>query len=181
MVYVFLANGFEDTEAIATVDILKRAGLAVQTVSINDSVGVSSSHNLRVYADITTEYIDPLSDAIEAIVLPGGLPGALNLYNNEIVKKATLNAYNKGKLIAAICAAPFAFGKWGLLKGRKACCYPGKEEDLLGAEVLYDKVVVDGNIITSRGMGATLEFALEIVTKLCGKETSDSIKSGIIY
>ncbi|MBE6632435.1 MAG: DJ-1/PfpI family protein [Ruminococcaceae bacterium] len=181
MVLVFLANGFEDTEAIGTIDILKRAGLNVMTVSINDTVGVSSTHNTRIYADITTAHIDPESDAVELVVLPGGMPGALNLSNNETVKKAVLSAYSKGKLIGAICAAPFVFGELGLLEGKKATCYPGFEAKLKGAEVVKEKVVEDGNIVTAAGMGATFDFGLKLVEKLCGKEKAEEIKTGIIY
>ena len=164
MIYVFLADGFEEMEALAPVDILRRCGAKVLTVSITESKEVKGSHGITVLADICADGAN--FDDAEAVILPGGLPGADNLENSEIVKKAVLEADKRGVVIAAICAAPKVLGKFGLLKGKNATCYPGFEKELLGAQKAEARVCVCENIITGCGAGAALQFSFEIAKKL---------------
>ena len=176
MVYVFLADGFEEIEALTPIDILRRAGVSVTSVGVTGKT-VTGSHGISVEADITeSEAADALSRAdIEAVVLPGGMPGAATLDKHEGLRKLLLDFAAKGKPIAAICAAPMVLGKLGLLKGRKATCYPSFEQYLEGAECVSEPVVRDGNIITGMGPGAAMEFALAIVELLAGKEKVDEL------
>lgn len=177
MIYVFLAEGFEEIEALATVDILRRAQMEVKTVSITEKREVTGSHGITVIAD-TTEVM--LAD-MEAVVLPGGMPGTLNLKASDSVQSAIKYAFNNNKLMCAICAAPLVFGNAGFLKGKKTACYPGFETELIGADVVYDPVVTDGNIITSRGAGTAHLFAFEIL-KYFGKEKEAAeLYKGMIY
>ncbi len=164
MVYVFLADGFEEIEALGTVDILRRSELDVATVSINETCEVCSTHGIRVLADIKAEDVD--EDDIDAIVLPGGLPGADNLESSKFVTNLVTKAANDGKIIAAICAAPKIPGVLGLLSGLKATCYPGFEARLFSAKVSRKRIVCDKNFITAKGAGVTHEFALAIATAL---------------
>ena len=176
MVYVFLADGFEEIEAIAPVDMLRRAGLEVKTVGIGKRV-VTSGRGISVNADIIDS--EAVFDNLQMIVLPGGIPGAENLFNSEIVKKFIAFA-NENKLhIGAICATPFILGKMGLLKGIKATCYPGYEKDLEGAIIANESIVADKNFITARGAGVSIEFGLALVAALCGKEKADKIQKQI--
>ena len=177
MIYVFLAEGFEEIEALATVDILRRAQMEVKTVSITEKREVTGSHGITVIAD-TTEVM--LAD-MEAVVLPGGMPGTLNLKASDSVQSAIKYAFNNNKLMCAICAAPLVFGNAGFLKGKKTACYPGFETELIGADVVYDPVVTDGNIIISRGAGTAHLFAFEIL-KYFGKEKEAAeLYKGMIY
>ncbi len=180
MIYIYLANGFEETEMIAPLDIIRRAGLEVKTVSITNENVVFGSHSIGIKADMTV--FDPEYDEKNAdmIILPGGLPGTTNLEKSTKVNEALDYAYANDKFICAICAAPSVLGKKGFLKGRKAVSYPGFEEYLLGAEYSDARCQRDGKIITAVGMGAAVEFGLEIVAALCGKETSEKIKNGIL-
>ena len=155
---VFLANGFEEMEATGTVDILRRGGIDTKTVSITDDRKVIGAHNMEYTADATFTEID-LSDA-DALILPGGMPGASNLNNSEPVKEVLLQQYREGRIVAAICAAPMVLGGLGLLKGRKATCYPGFEPKLIGATVTGEAVEVDGNVVTGRGPGLVFNFGL---------------------
>lgn len=164
MVYVFLANGFEEIEALATVDILRRSELDVKTVSINESLEVTGTHNIKVLADIKIEDVNEFD--LEAIVLPGGMPGADNLENCKFVTDLVTKAANEGKLIASICAAPKIPGVLGLLAGVKATCYPGFEGRLFSAKLTHKRLVHDKNFITAKGAGVTHEFALAIATAL---------------
>ncbi len=173
MVYVYLAEGFEETEAVVTIDFLRRAGLEVNTVGV-DSRGVVGSHEMLLEADLLIERVS-LSDTLEAIVLPGGSVGAKRLAVSEDVKKALMYAAEKGVLIAAICAAPAVLGQLGLLEGKKATCYPGLEDKLTGAKVVSNPVVVSDNIITGKSAGVTLEFAEAIVTALKGQKAADKV------
>lgn len=177
MIYVFLAEGFEEIEALATVDILRRAGMDVKTVSVTGKKEVTGSHNITVTADVTEINI---MDA-ETVILPGGMPGTLNLKASDMVQNAISYAFDNNKLMCAICAAPLVFGNAGFLKGKKAACYPGFEKELIGAEVVYEPVVTDGNIITSRGAGTAHLFAFEIL-KYFGKEKEAAdLYKGMIY
>lgn len=177
MIYVFLADGFEEIEALAPVDLLRRAGVAVQTVGITGKT-VTGSHNISVTADILPEEV-VLNEAVQAVVLPGGMPGAKNLDADETVSRAIAFAAEKGKLLCAICAAPFLLGKRGLLQGKKAICYPGFEKDLTGAEISEKSVCRDGSIITAKGMGVATEFGLKIVEALSGEKTAAELRATI--
>lgn len=177
MVYCFLADGFEELEAIAPIDMLKRAGVEVITVGVTGK-NVTGSHGITFVADITEDEV-VLDEKLEAVILPGGMPGTLNLEKNETVQSAIAFAADKGKLLCAICAAPSVLGHKGLLNGKKATAFPGFEKELEGADANGDFVVRDGNIITAKGAGVATEFGLEIVSYLVSKEKSDEIKSTI--
>ena len=177
MVYCFLANGFEELEAIAPIDMLKRAGVKVVTVGV-DNKNVTGSHGITIVADITCDEV-VFSNDIEAIILPGGMPGTLNLEKNETVQRMIDFADSKDIYLCAICAAPSVFGHKGLLEGKKATAFPGFEKDLIGAEIAEDYVCRDGKIITARGAGVAVKFGLEIVSALVSKEKSDEIEKTI--
>ena len=168
---VHLANGFEEIEAITIIDVLRRAGLDVIVVSVSGNLEVPGAHNIGVMADILFENMK--YDDVEMILLPGGMPGASNLNVHEGLKKMILKFNDENKPLGAICAAPLVFGNLGLLKGKKAVCYPGFEDQLKGAEVLMEPVIKSGNIITARGIGSALKFALSIVEDLISKEKAD--------
>ena len=178
MVYVFLATGFEEIEAIATIDILRRADISVTTVGIGGKI-VIGSHNVPVVADIDDkEFV--YDERVQMVILPGGMPGTLNLEKSDVVCDAIGRANGEGKYIAAICAAPSVFGHKGLLEGKKACCYPGFEEQLFGAEPCEDRVVHDTNVITSRGAGTVYEFGHKLVEILVNKEEADRILASML-
>lgn len=178
MIYMFLADGFEEIEALCPLDLMRRAGLDVTTVGV-DKKHIKGAHNITVEADITTaEYTG--ADA-ELIFLPGGMPGTLNLQKDAIVSAAIDRAVEDKIYIAAICAAPSILGDKGLLAGKEAICYPGFESRLTGAKISDRTVVLDGNIITAAGMGVATDFGLLIVELLCGKEKAESLKKAIIY
>lgn len=176
MVYVFLADGFEIIEALAPVDVITRAGIDVKTVGVTGKT-VTSSCGVQVNCDTEISEFDFYN--VEAVVLPGGMPGTLNLENNETVQRVIDNAMNINIPVCAICAAPSILGHKGLLSGKKAICYPGFEDALEGAEISEDFVVCDGNIITAKGAGVCIDFGLEIVKKLKGEETANKIKEQI--
>lgn len=177
MVYVFLANGFEETEAIAPIDILRRCELDVVTVGVGEEV-ITSSHGISVIPDITEVDFVP-SEEIDMIVLPGGMPGTLNLEKSRTVQEAIDYCTENGKYIGAICAAPSVLGKKNLLKGKKATCFPGFEDFLLGAEFTGAPVELDGKIITARGAGVAVEFGLKLAEVLNGKAASDKIRAAM--
>ena len=177
MVYCFLADGFEEVEAIAPVDMLRRAGLEVKTVGVSGEV-ISGSHGIKVIPDIDIKNI-VLDDNLEAVILPGGLPGATNLEENADVQKAIDFAAEKGKYICAICAAPQILGHKGLLKGKKAIAYPGFEKELEDAMISEEYVVLDGNFITAKGAGVATEFGLKIVSVLKNQALADEIGKAI--
>ena len=177
MVYCFLADGFEEVEAIAPVDMLRRAGVEVKTVGVTGDV-ISGSHGIKVTPDIDIKDI-VLDDELEAVILPGGLPGATNLEESADVQKAIDFADANGKYICAICAAPQILGHKGLVKGKEAIAYPGFECELEGAIISEDYVVLDGNIITAKGAGVATEFGLKIVSVLKDAELADKIGKAI--
>lgn len=179
MIALFLADGFEEIEALTPVDVLRRAGIKVVTYSINGDLCVCGTHNIMVDADDIIENID--YNDIEGIILPGGMPGADNLENCREVQELLAYAAENGKLMCAICAAPKVLGKFGYLKGKKATCFPGFEECLLGAEPTGDRVTVDGNVITSKGMGTAMDFSLAILEYMKGKETADKMAVSTMY
>ncbi len=177
MVYVFLANGFEEIEALAVVDVLRRAELDVRTVGVGENF-VIGSHQIPVAADIYERDI-VLDETVEAIVLPGGMPGTINLEKSPVVGKAIDFAYENGKLICAICAAPSILGHKGLLKGKNAICFPGFEEELEGAVLSQSFVCRDENIITAKGMGSAVEFGLQIAEILKGKAVAEKLRASL--
>ena len=178
MVYVHLAEGFEEVEAMTVVDLLRRAGIETETVSVTGYLPVKGAHGVKVVADILFE--DAVYSNCELIVLPGGMPGAANLASHEGLIEKIYSFNNQGKKLAAICAAPLVLGRAGLLKGKRATCYPGFEDELTGAELSTDAVVSDGGVITSRGPGTAMAFALAIIEDLKGKETADNIAKGLL-
>lgn len=178
-VAVFFGTGFEEIEALTVVDLLRRAGISVDCVSIDNAKTVTSSHNVTVTMDKGIADVD--FDDLDVIVCPGGMPGTKNLEACNTLTSQIKKFYESGKLIAAICAAPSIFGHMGLLKGRKAGIYPGMEAELIDANVSYDSVSHDGNVITSRGMGTAIDFGLEIVATLLDKETADKLAGTVVY
>ena len=176
MFYVFLAEGFEETEALATLDVMRRAKLDVLTVGVTGEM-VTSSHKVTVKADIMPDKIN--LDNIEGVVLPGGMPGTLNLEASKTVNTFIDYCVQNDKYVCAICAAPSILGHKGLLKGRKACCFPGFENELEGAKVSDDFVCTDGKYITAKGMGAAIEFSREITRVLLDDFTADRIKASL--
>ena len=173
MVYVMMADGFEEIEALAVVDVLRRAGIDVFTVSITNKNTVTGAHKIQVIADLTIKEA-ALEDA-DMIVLPGGMPGAQNLYDNPVLEEALEKRVKNNKWIAAICAAPFIPGKRGYLKGKEAICYPGFEKDLNGAIIKEQNVVISDNFITSKGPGTALHFAFAIVSVLKDQKTASEL------
>ena len=175
MVYLFLANGFEEVEALAPLDLLRRAGVEVTTVGVGGDM-IRGAHGITVQADMPdTMFADADPDMI---VLPGGMPGSKNLDESRIVDMALKAAARRDAYLAAICAAPMVLGHRGLLAGKRATCYPGFEDCLTGAEV-GGKVIRDGRFITAAGMGVAVEFGLALVTALKGRETAESIRAAI--
>lgn len=173
MIYCFLADGFEEVEAVAPIDMLKRAGVSVVTVGVGKRV-VTGSHKIPVTCDITDDEFSP-SEELEGVILPGGMPGTLNLDSSKTVHRAVDYAAENKKLVCAICAAPSILGKKGLLEGREAIAFPGFEKDLHGAFVSKSHVVKDENFITAKGAGVAVKFGLEIVAALLGRKKSDEI------
>jgi len=177
MVYVFLANGFEEIEALCVVDFLRRLKLEVSTVSITDEKTVTGAHKIKVVTDCFLNEVDANKGA--AFVLPGGLPGADNLQACDELKSLLLEADKQKKIIGAICAAPKVLGAFGLLGGRKATCYPGFEDELTGAQPVLAPVVCDGHIITSRGVATASDFAFSLASAL--GTNPQKVKSGMLF
>jgi 4-methyl-5(b-hydroxyethyl)-thiazole monophosphate biosynthesis len=175
---VHLATGFEEIEAVTIIDILRRAGLKVIVVSVTDDYLVKGAQQIPVKADKLFAEVD--YQAVDMMVLPGGLPGAENLDKHEGLKSQIRNFDQAGKPIGAICAAPMVLGHLGLLEGKKAVCYPGFEKDLTGATVAYSPTAMDGKIVTGRGIGAALNFSLELVKMLDSKEKADKLAQGTL-
>ena len=177
--YLFLAEGFEEIEALTVVDLLRRDQIPVKTVSISQDLQVTGSHDIQVMADCRLEDVD-LSSAC-MLVLPGGMPGTENLYECDRLKEMLLTFHKTNRPLAAICAAPTILGRLGILEGKKAVCYPGREEQLIGATVLKEEVVTDGNITTSRGMGTAIAFGLELIRLLDCETEAGAMKTKIVY
>ncbi len=178
-VYIFLANGYEEIEGLTVVDLLRRAGVETVMVSITGDIFVTGSHQIMTKADSLFEQTD-FTDA-DMFVLPGGMPGTKNLNAHEGLEGVLKEASKQNKKLAAICAAPIVLGSKGLLKGKKATCYPGHEGDLIGAQIINAHVVEDGNIITSKGMGTAIDFSLSIIKNLVSEEESVKIAKAIQY
>lgn len=175
---VFLAEGFEEIEATTIIDVLRRADIETKTVSISNQTEVTGAHQIRIIADQLFEETD--FSTIDMIILPGGMPGSKNLDKHKALKNQIESFHKQGKLLAAICAAPLVFGNLGLLNDEEAVCYPGFESYLTGATVKNDGVTVSGTIVTGRGIGAALKFALKIVELLDSKEKADKLAKSML-
>ena len=176
-VNMFFAEGFEEVEALTAVDLLRRAGVETDMVSVTGSLEVKGAHGIRVGMD---KLFEDAGDA-DCIVLPGGMPGTKYLKEHKGLSELILKAKDEGKLLAAICAAPTVYGEMGLLKGITATCYPGCEDQLLGAKISKETVVSDGQFVTSRGVGTAIDFSLKLIEKLRNKEAADKVSVSIVY
>lgn len=181
MVLEFLADGFEEIEALTPVDVLRRAGVDVKTASITENRTVTGAHGIEVVADLTVSEAEVLYDSgVKMVILPGGMPGSKNLDESEAVDRIVKRAADDGVVLAAICAAPMILGKRGLLRGKRAACYPGFERYLDGAILTGGRVEEDGNTVTACGMGAALEFALTLTRLLKGEDEARNIASSVL-
>lgn len=176
---IFMADGCEEIEGLTVVDIARRGGLDITMISITGKKEVKGSHGITFFADALKDEID--YSQLDGIVLPGGMPGTLNLGADDTVNTVIKNFAAEGKLVCAICAAPSVLGTAGILKGKHATCHPGFEEKLTGAVTEEKAVVADSNIITSRGMGTAIPFGLEIVRYFAGDEAVETIRKGLVY
>ena len=176
MVLLFLADGFEEIEALTPLDLLRRVGVEVITVGLG-SREIRGAHGITVLADTDTNHM-PASH-LDMVILPGGMPGAANLDASDVVKETLALAHQNGAYLAAICAAPMVLGHQGYLAGKRATCFPSFEEHLAGAQVCSDGVVVDGRVITAKGMGVAQEFGLALVGELCGREKAEQLRKAI--
>jgi len=176
---MFLADGFEEIEAVTLIDILRRANFDIKAVSVNKSLEVKGAHDISVIVD---DIFDDVNfDNVDAIMLPGGSPGVPNLSTNQKVLDIVKKFYNEDKYLIAICAAPFVFEKAGILDGKKITCYPSWKDMIKSPEIVSDPVVVDGKIITAEGVGSAIEMGLKIVEIFSGKEISSELKEKIVY
>ena len=174
---VLLATGFEEIEAVTIIDVLRRAELDVIILGV-DGDAISGAHGLQVAVD--QSLADGQEENWDALVLPGGLPGATNLRDNPEVIELIRSTHSRGGILAAICAAPIVLGRAGVLRERRATCYPGFEEGLDGAKCSEERVVVDGNITTSRGPGTSLDFSLSLGAQLKDQQTADALREGML-
>ncbi len=177
-VVLFLAEGFEEVEALTPVDVLRRANIDVTTVSITNQQLVTGAHNISVKADLLFSEVNFAQ--FDALVLPGGMPGTNNLNNHKELKETIKDFSINNKLIGAICAAPLILGELGLLKGRKAVCYPGFEKHLHGASLVDKPVVKDGFYLTANGIGSAMKFALAMVKELTNKNTANFLEEKML-
>ena len=180
-VFQFMANGFEDSEALIPVDVLRRGGVDIKTVSIYDTNIVESAHGVQMVTDLTFEEAEPMLKDADLLMLPGGMPGATNLNEHEGLKKALVAQAEAGKMVSAICAAPLVLGGLGILKGKRATCYPGFEQTLEGAEYTEDLWTIDGNIITGEGPAAALPYAYSLLALLVSEEAAREVAEGMRY
>lgn len=178
-VYAFLAEGLEEVECLAVVDVLRRSGVEVTLVSVGETKEIVGSHGIRLTADALFEETNP--DQADILFLPGGMPGTKNLQAHQGLAEAIRKAAKQGRRIAAICAAPSILGTMGLLKGRTATCYPGFEDMLEGASYTSQGVITDGNITTSRGLGYALALGLELIRLLQGPQQAERIREAVQY
>ena len=183
---MFFAEGFEEVEALSVVDVLRRGGVEVQMTAITEKSSsddkcqvITGAHGIGICMD--NEIRDINFEETDAFLLPGGMPGTKNLKNSKAVCDILVRACENEKLVGAICAAPSVLGACGLLKGKKATCYPGFEQELTGADVSMEAVVADGTIVTSRGVGTALDFGLKILSLLTNEENSKNIKESILH
>lgn len=178
-VNIFFATGYEEVEALTVVDLLRRAGIETNMVSVTGDKDVTGAHGITVHAD---KLFEEIGDDADMIVLPGGIPGTPNLKSHKgLADMINRYADNKDKYLAAICAAPTVYGEMGLLKDRVATCYPGLEDKLNCSKALKDKVVIDGPFITSRGMGTAIHFGIALVGLLVGDEAAEKLAHSIVY
>ena len=177
-VYVFLAEGFEEMEAVTPVDLLHRANVEAKLVSITGDKAVTGAHGVTYHADLLFEEID---DDADMLILPGGMPGTLNLQAHTGLAELLIKQYEERKWVAAICAAPMVLGALGITMGRNATIYPGMEEHLVGAFPSTDEVVVDGNVITSRAPGTAIPFALKLIEVLVSESYAEHVKKEIVF
>lgn len=178
-VYIFLADGFEDIEGLTVVDLMRRAGIEITTVSVKDTKEVTTAHGITLLTDRLFKNTD--FSGGDMLVLPGGMPGTVNLGAYEPLIELLKNYYTEGKKIAAICAAPSIFAKLGFLKGRRATSYPSFLDQQSGAVITEDPVVTDGNVTTSRGLGTAIDFALSLITQLLGEKKAEEIADSVLY
>lgn len=176
---IFMADGCEEIEGLTVVDLVRRAGIEIEMISVSGEKNVTGSHKIAFQTDVSKADADFAS--YDGIVLPGGMPGTTHLMEDDTVNRVIKEFATSGKLVAAICAAPSVLGNAGLLEGKKATCYPGVEGKLTGADFVTDPVAKDGNIITSRGLGTAIDFAAEIVAYLKDQEAAKSLKESIVY
>ena len=179
MVYIFLADGFEEVEALTAADVLRRGNVDAELVSIEKSPAVTGTHNITVNADITFDRCS--FEDCDMLVLPGGLPGSTNLMAHKGLCTQLKKFYESEKKVAAICAAPMVLGSLGILEGKKATIYPGLEDKMTGASPTGDAVTVDGNVITGQGPGKAMEFALTLLEELQGKEPRKEIEKDLLF
>lgn len=177
--YVFLAEGFEEIEALAPVDVMRRAGLRVVMVSTTDNLVVNGAHGIPVVADAMFDEADYADAAL--LFLPGGLPGATNLEAHKALGKLLVGKAGEGVVVSAICAAPLVLGGLGLLQGKKATCYPGFEDTMTGATYTAAKVTCDGNIFTACGPGAAWDLGFTFVEHFCGAEKAAELRQGMQF
>ncbi len=178
MVYVHFAEGTEEIEFVTIVDILRRSSMDAASVSITGKKNVTGSHGMELVTDLTFEEAD--YDECEMIVLPGGMPGTLHFMEHEGLMEKIREFHAEGKKVAAICAAPMVLAQAGILEGKRAVIYPGMEKELKGAVPSEERVLRDGNILTSKGPGTAMEFALEIVRMLGGQETAEEVRKRLV-
>lgn len=178
-VFIFFADGLEEIEGLTVVDMLRRAGIDISIVSINGTLKITGSHKIEIGADMLLSEVDVNDGCM--FILPGGMPGTTHLGENETVCNILKEAYAAGKYIGAICAAPSVLGNLGFLKDKKATSYPEFLTEGMGAKIVESPVVVDGNVITSRGMGTAIEFAAELIALLKDRETAEELKASIMY
>ena len=176
---IFMADGCEEIEGLTVVDLLRRASIEVEMISIGDSKMVKGSHGIKFEADKLKTEVD--MNSFDGVVLPGGMPGTKNMDGHELVQKAIKELYDSNRYVCAICAAPTILGKGGYLKDKNACVYPGNEDKLIGAKVNFEPVNRDGNVITSRGLGTAISFALEIISALQGSEKAAEMAAKIVF
>ncbi|MCR5137257.1 MAG: DJ-1/PfpI family protein [Oscillospiraceae bacterium] len=176
---VIFAEGFEEVEALTVVDLLRRAGFGCDMLSLADTDTVSGAHGIRVSMDGGFAQAD--FAACDGIVLPGGMPGTLHLADDARLLRLLQDFFASGRLTAAICAAPTVLAKAGILKGKKAVCYPGMEDELTGALPCSGPVAVDGTVITGRGVGTAIPFALALVSYFSGEEAAAELSRSIVF
>ncbi len=178
-VFIFFADGLEEIEGLTVVDMLRRVGIDISIVSINGTLTVTGSHKIQIGADMLLSDVNVADGCM--FILPGGLPGTTYLGENDTVCRILKEANAAGKYVGAICAAPSVLGHLGLLNGKKATSYPSFLTPEMGADEQTSSVIVDGNIITSRGMGTAIEFAAELIALLKDRETAEELKASIMY
>jgi 4-methyl-5(b-hydroxyethyl)-thiazole monophosphate biosynthesis len=176
---IIFADGFEEVEALCVVDLLRRAEVDISMLSLNGDREVTGAHGITLVMD--DAFAEASTETMDAIILPGGMPGADHLKESEKLKAFLLQMDKKQKVIAAICAAPTVLNHAGILKGKKVTSYPSLSEEFTESQYMTDSVVEDGNIVTSRGVGTALDFSLVLIKKLVSEEKANSIKSAIIY